>query len=128
MAPGVAWGMKWFPAVLLVLVLAGTAGAADRTFTGTTPQQVAEAWRHFLVLHDNSHAFFRTVRNRRDSSIETGVWTTNGAGDIALQFLDRSGLPRGAPLVWKLADGVLTPVSWDKAEWGDRRPPTLRRS
>ncbi|HVT74184.1 MAG TPA: hypothetical protein VHD61_13695, partial [Lacunisphaera sp.] len=111
------------------ILLTGAAQAADRTFTGSAPEprKGAESWHYFLVLHDNTHAFFRTIRSSRSSMIETGIWTTNDAGHVAVQFLDRSGRPRGEPLVWRLADGVLTPVSWDKEEWGDSRPPTLKR-
>lgn len=119
--------MKTLRLALFALLLAGAMQAADRTFTGTEPKPNAEPWRYFLVLHDNTHAFFRTIRTSRSSMIETGTWSINEAGHVALQFLDRSGRPRGEPLVWKLMDGVLTPVSWDKAEWGDNRPPTLKR-
>jgi hypothetical protein len=58
--------------------------------------------------------------------MECGEWRKTVEGNITLQYVDQDRNPRGGLLTWTQHDGVLTPISWDKTEWGDLRPPVLR--
>lgn len=118
--------MKIF--ILLILLLGATAGlaAADRSFAGDAMRPHAKSWRYTLTLHEKGRAVLRTVKSPQSNVMEQARWTLTEAGEISVQFLNRDGRPRGEPLVWREAAGQLTALTWDKAEWGEIGPPSLR--
>lgn len=112
----------------LILWLGATVGmiAAERSYVGEGVQAGAKGWRYTLTLHEQGRAVLRTVKSPQRQMMESAVWTRTDAGDLSLQFLNRERQPRGEPLVWREAAGRLTPLTWDKAEWGEAGPPVLR--
>ncbi|WP_438480999.1 hypothetical protein [Oleiharenicola lentus] len=120
--------MKLVRVILLGLVMTVSAWAGEQSYTGVSAQADGlAAWRFSLVLRDNGGATLRTVKSSFSNTIENAVWTKTESGDISVQFVRTNGRPRGEPLVMKNADGRLTPLTWDKANWGDATPPSLKR-
>lgn len=110
----------------LLLLTAVEVVAADRSFKGQASQPDAKTWRYVLTLHDEGRAVLRTIKSPQSSMTERAQWSLNETGQLSLQFLNLAGAPRGAPVVWKRTAGRLTPVTWDRADWGEVGPPALR--
>lgn len=112
-----------------MLVLTSVAWAGDTTYRGLGPKvpsgQVRS--RYTLILEENGQATLRTEKSKRNRLYEGAKWLRLDTGKISLQFIDRSGEPRGEPTVWQEQGSQLTPVSWGKAEWQDEAPPKLSR-
>jgi hypothetical protein len=113
---------------VLMILLLGTVSlaAADRSYAGDTRRPDAKNWRYTLTLFEKGRAVLRTVKSAQSNVMEQAVWKQTEAGEISLQFLNRAGQPRGQPLVWRQDGGQLTALTWDKADWGEAGPPSLR--
>jgi len=125
-------------AAAVVLAAIGACGSGEGAAAGPAAWEFVGAWVSDtlpalaspgrvarLELRADSQAALSTEFIRRGTVFVSGFWHARGS-EVTLQPVDLALRPNALPLVWRLEDGRLVPVRWNKDVYGEAGIPLHR--
>lgn len=97
------------------------------TYQGHAPANDAARRVFTLDLAADGTATLTTLYIGRDDAKQYGRWTRSGSQILLTFDAMGSNRPPGA-ITFRHRDHELSPLRWDKSEWGRSGPPVLHRS
>jgi hypothetical protein len=97
------------------------------TYEGRAPAGDAARRVFTLSLAIDGTATFTTLYIGKGDATQRGRWTQNG-NQIVLAFETLGQNRPPSPITFLHRDHELSPVQWDKSEWGRKGPPVLHRA
>jgi len=125
-------------AAAVALGSVGACGSGEGAASGPAPREFVGVWVSDtlpalaspgrvvrLEVRADTQAALSTEFIRRGTVFVSGFWRARGS-EFTLQPVDLALRPNALPLVWRLEDGRLVPVRWNRDVYGEAGIPLHR--